>query len=65
MEESNTSREQYLKSILRELITYMVFLVVLCVCKYYSAPVHPVECYLLIVIPERRLFDVGEELIDR
>lgn len=63
MEESNTSREQYLKSILRELITYIVFLVVLCVCKYYSAPVHPVLYYLL-VIPERRLFDVGE-LIDR
>uniref|UniRef100_A0A8C5JLF4 Polycystin-2 n=1 Tax=Junco hyemalis TaxID=40217 RepID=A0A8C5JLF4_JUNHY len=34
MEESNTSREQYLKSILRELITYMVFLVVLCVLTY-------------------------------
>ncbi|XP_074396846.1 polycystin-2 isoform X3 [Zonotrichia albicollis] len=34
MEESNTSREQYLKSILRELITYMLFLVVLCVLTY-------------------------------
>lgn len=34
MEESNTSRERYLKSVLRELITYMIFLVVLCVLTY-------------------------------
>lgn len=54
MEESNTSRERYLKSVLRELVTYMVFLVVLCVCKYCSAPVPPVLCYLLAVIPEGR-----------
>lgn len=55
MEESNTSRERYLKSVLRELVTYMVFLVVLCVCKYCSAPVPPVLCYLLAVIPEERI----------
>lgn len=54
MEESNTSRERYLKSVLRELVTYMVFLVVLCVCKYCSAPVHPALCSLLAVIPEGR-----------
>uniref|UniRef100_A0A8C3TPA3 Polycystin-2 n=1 Tax=Catharus ustulatus TaxID=91951 RepID=A0A8C3TPA3_CATUS len=34
MEENNTSRERYLKSVLRELVTYMVFLVVLCVLTY-------------------------------
>ncbi|XP_075565619.1 polycystin-2 [Pelecanus crispus] len=34
MEESNTSRERYLKSVLRELVTYMIFLVVLCVLTY-------------------------------
>ncbi|XP_061849432.1 polycystin-2 isoform X2 [Colius striatus] len=34
MEESNTSREQYLRSVLRELVTYVVFLVVLCVLTY-------------------------------
>lgn len=65
MEESNTSRERYLRSVLRELVTYMVFLVVLCVCKYCSAPVHPVLDYLLVLIPEGRLFDVGEELMGR
>lgn len=42
MEESNTSRERYLRSVLRELVTYVVFLVVLCVCKYHSALMHPV-----------------------
>ncbi|KFO75138.1 Polycystin-2, partial [Cuculus canorus] len=34
MEESNISRERYLKSVLRELVTYMIFLVVLCVLTY-------------------------------
>uniref|UniRef100_A0A8B9QLI6 Polycystin-2 n=2 Tax=Apteryx owenii TaxID=8824 RepID=A0A8B9QLI6_APTOW len=34
MEENNTSRERYLKSVLRELITYLIFLVVLCVLTY-------------------------------
>ncbi|KFQ06468.1 Polycystin-2, partial [Haliaeetus albicilla] len=34
MEESNTSRERYLRSVLRELVTYMIFLVVLCVLTY-------------------------------
>lgn len=65
MEEGNTSRERYLKSVLRELITYMVFLVVLCVCEYCSAPLHPFLYCLLAVIPEGRLFDVGEELMGR
>ncbi|XP_024059713.1 polycystin-2 [Terrapene carolina triunguis] len=32
--EENTSRERYLKSVLRELITYVIFLVVLCVLTY-------------------------------
>ncbi|XP_042726978.1 polycystin-2 [Lagopus leucura] len=34
MEENNTSRERYLRSVLRELITYVIFLVVLCVLTY-------------------------------
>uniref|UniRef100_A0A8C9LCJ9 Polycystin 2, transient receptor potential cation channel n=2 Tax=Pavo cristatus TaxID=9049 RepID=A0A8C9LCJ9_PAVCR len=34
MEENNTSREKYLRSVLRELITYVIFLVVLCVLTY-------------------------------
>ncbi|XP_074131507.1 LOW QUALITY PROTEIN: polycystin-2 [Sminthopsis crassicaudata] len=34
MEESNTSREKYLKSVLRELVTYFFFLVVLCILTY-------------------------------
>jgi hypothetical protein len=34
MEESNTNREKYLKSVLRELVTYLLFLIVLCICKY-------------------------------
>uniref|UniRef100_A0A7M4F5P3 Polycystin-2 n=1 Tax=Crocodylus porosus TaxID=8502 RepID=A0A7M4F5P3_CROPO len=34
MEENNTSRERYLKSVLRELITYLIFLVVLCILTY-------------------------------
>ncbi|XP_027709222.1 polycystin-2 [Vombatus ursinus] len=34
MEESNTSREKYLKSVLRELVTYFLFLVVLCILTY-------------------------------
>lgn len=33
MEESNTNREKYLKSVLRELATYLLFLTVLCICK--------------------------------
>lgn len=33
MEESNTNREKYLKSVLRELATYLLFLIVLCICK--------------------------------
>lgn len=53
MEESNTSRERYLKSVLRELVTYMIFLVVLCVCKYHSALMHPVLYYLLALCDSR------------
>ncbi|XP_038625104.1 polycystin-2 isoform X2 [Tachyglossus aculeatus] len=34
MEEGNTSREKYLKSVLRELVTYILFLVVLCILTY-------------------------------
>ncbi|XP_001370448.2 polycystin-2 [Monodelphis domestica] len=34
MEESSTSREKYLKSVLRELVTYFLFLVVLCILTY-------------------------------
>lgn len=33
--EETTSREKYLKSVLRELITYLIFLLVLCICKYF------------------------------
>ena len=33
MEESSTDREKYLKSVLRELATYLLFLIVLCICK--------------------------------
>lgn len=33
MEESNTDREKYLKSVLRELLTHLVFLIVLCICE--------------------------------
>lgn len=58
MEESNTSRERYLKSVLRELVTYMIFLVVLCVCKYCSALVHPVLCYLLAIRDSRMIISV-------
>ncbi|MBN3315646.1 PKD2 protein, partial [Atractosteus spatula] len=34
MEDSNTSREKYLKSVLRELVTYVMFLVILCILTY-------------------------------
>ncbi|XP_005667068.2 polycystin-2 isoform X1 [Sus scrofa] len=34
MEESSTDRERYLKSVLRELATYLLFLIVLCVLTY-------------------------------
>ncbi|KAK2489482.1 hypothetical protein MC885_011515 [Smutsia gigantea] len=34
MEESNTNREKYLKSVLRELATYLLFLIVLCILTY-------------------------------
>ncbi|KAM5271785.1 polycystin-2 [Ctenodactylus gundi] len=34
MEESSTSREKYLKSVLRELVTYLLFLIVLCILTY-------------------------------
>ncbi|XP_031192915.1 polycystin-2 isoform X1 [Mastomys coucha] len=34
MEESNTNREKYLKSVLRELVTYLFFLIVLCILTY-------------------------------
>ncbi|XP_069341463.1 polycystin-2 [Eulemur rufifrons] len=34
MEESNTDREKYLKSVLRELVTYLLFLIVLCILTY-------------------------------
>jgi len=53
MEESNTSRERYLKSVLRELVTYMIFLVILCVCKYHSALMHIVLYCLLAVCDSR------------
>lgn len=33
-EESSTNREKYLKSVLRELVTYLLFLVVLCILTY-------------------------------
>ena len=64
MEESNTSRERYLKSVLRELVTYLIFLVVLCVRKYCSALMHPVLYYLQF--QNKGCFsDVGEELMGR
>jgi len=47
MEENNMSRERYLRSVLRELITYVIFLVVLCVCKYHSALMYAVLHHLL------------------
>ncbi|KAM5340488.1 polycystin-2 [Glossophaga mutica] len=34
MEESNTNREKYLKSVLRELATYLLFLIILCILTY-------------------------------
>ncbi|XP_012660780.1 polycystin-2 isoform X1 [Otolemur garnettii] len=34
MEESSTTREKYLKSVLRELVTYLLFLIVLCILTY-------------------------------
>ncbi|KAG2465855.1 polycystin-2 [Polypterus senegalus] len=34
MEESSTSREKYLKNVLRELVTYIIFLVILCILTY-------------------------------
>ncbi|XP_052054362.1 polycystin-2 [Apodemus sylvaticus] len=34
MEESSASREKYLKSVLRELLTYLLFLIVLCILTY-------------------------------
>nr|XP_006042336.2 polycystin-2 isoform X3 [Bubalus bubalis] len=34
MEESSTDREKYLKSVLRELATYLLFLIVLCILTY-------------------------------
>ncbi|GAB1289916.1 Polycystin-2 [Apodemus speciosus] len=34
MEESSASRERYLKSVLRELLTYLLFLIVLCILTY-------------------------------
>ncbi|XP_013358211.1 PREDICTED: polycystin-2 [Chinchilla lanigera] len=34
MEESSTNREKYLKNVLRELVTYLLFLVVLCILTY-------------------------------
>ncbi|XP_033070021.1 polycystin-2 isoform X2 [Trachypithecus francoisi] len=34
MEESSTNREKYLKSVLRELVTYLLFLLVLCILTY-------------------------------
>ncbi|XP_008572478.1 PREDICTED: polycystin-2 [Galeopterus variegatus] len=34
MEESNSNREKYLKSVLRELVTYLLFLIVLCILTY-------------------------------
>lgn len=37
MEERSTNREKYLKSVLRELVTYLLFLVVLCICEYTLA----------------------------
>lgn len=37
MEERSTNREKYLKSVLRELVVYLLFLVVLCICEYTLA----------------------------
>ncbi|XP_030775171.1 polycystin-2 isoform X2 [Rhinopithecus roxellana] len=34
MEESSTNREKYLKIVLRELVTYLLFLIVLCILTY-------------------------------
>lgn len=34
MEDSSTNREKYLKSVLRELVTYLVFLIILCIREY-------------------------------
>ncbi|ELW70198.1 Polycystin-2 [Tupaia chinensis] len=34
MEDNSTNREKYLKSVLRELVTYLLFLVVLCILTY-------------------------------
>ncbi|XP_075400146.1 polycystin-2 [Tenrec ecaudatus] len=34
MEESSTNREKYLKNVLRELVTYLLFLIVLCILTY-------------------------------
>lgn len=34
MEESNANREKYLRSVLRELVTYLFFLILLCICEY-------------------------------
>ncbi|KAK1345749.1 hypothetical protein QTO34_008213 [Cnephaeus nilssonii] len=41
MEESNTNREKYLKSVLRELATYLLFLIVLCIWELSGCPPVP------------------------
>ena len=34
LEDSDSSRERYLKNVLREMMTYIVFLITLCICKW-------------------------------
>lgn len=34
LEERDSSREMYLKNVLREMITYVLFLITLCICKW-------------------------------
>lgn len=34
MEDSDSSRERYLWNVLREMLTYIAFLITICICKY-------------------------------
>lgn len=36
MEDSDSSRERYLRNVLREMVTYVIFLITLCICKYHG-----------------------------
>lgn len=33
MEDSDSSRERYLRNVLREMLTYIAFLITICICK--------------------------------